>query len=62
MDEGIIEGCEYASDAEDEFTCLGRLLVNLRKAVGEGLADLLGLGDLERCSLLRHARPSSWEA
>lgn len=61
MNEGVIEGGEYAGDAENEFTWL-YVSVLIILFVGFLNHHLLGPEDPERCSRWRHARPSSLEA
>lgn len=64
MDEGIVEGSEDASDAEDEFT-FEEISVSILSFVRRSfqiLTHLRGPGGQERYSQWRRVRPSSWEA
>lgn len=49
MDEGVVEGCENAGDAEDEFTYAKKSVFG-RLRLEWLLSNLLGPEDPERCS------------
>lgn len=62
MDEGIVEGCEDAGDAKDEFTCIEGQFDFLLVHLSPRQTHPLGPEDQARCSRWQRVRPSSWEA